>query len=120
MRIAAEMLADYLLFADEAPLPERVLSGPSAFAAVFAARGPFDRQGRTLRELQLSGRLMRYPLSYMIYSPMYRALPDGPRGLVEQRLDDVLSGRLADPRYAHLTPGLRAEIAAIRAATVIP
>lgn len=119
-RIAAEMLADYLLFADEAPLPERVVSGASPFAKVFEARGPFDGQGRTLRTLQLSGRLMRYPLSYMIYSPMYRALPDGPRGLVEQRIDDVLSGRLTSARYAHLTPELRAEIAAIRAATVFP
>ena len=34
--------------------------------------------------------------------------------------DDVLSGRLTSARYAHLTPELRAEIAAIRAATVSP
>ena len=117
-RIAAQILADYLLFADEAPLPTALMAGPSPFAAQFAARGPFDRQGRTLRELQLSGRLMRYPLSYTIYSPMYRALPDGPRQLVEQRIDAVLAGEVNDPRLAHFTPTVREAVAAIRADTV--
>ena len=116
-RIAAQMLADYLLFADEAPLPAAVVAAPSAFAAQFAARGPFDRQGRTLRELQVSGRLMRYPLSYMIYSPMYRALQDGPRQLVERRISAVLAGEVTDPRFSHFTPEVRAAVSAIRAET---
>ena len=119
-RIAAQMLADYLLFADEAPLPAAVVAAPSAFAAQFAARGPFDRHGRTLRELQLSGRLMRYPLSYMIYSPMYRALPDGPRHLVEQKISAVLAGEVTDSRFSHFTPEIRAAVSSIRADTRQP
>jgi len=117
-RIAAQLLADYLLFADEAPLPASLTAGPSPFAAQFAARGPFDRHGRTLRELQLSGRLMRYPLSYMIYSPMYRALPEPLRHLVDQRIEAVLAGQVNDPRFVHFTSDVRAAVAAIRADTV--
>ena len=119
-RIAAQLLADYLLFADEAPLPASLTAGPSPFAAQFAARGPFDRHGRTLRELQLSGRLMRYPLSYMIYSPMYRALPDGPRHLVEQKISAVLAGEVTDSRFSHFTPEIRAAVSSIRADTRQP
>ena len=71
---AANELVDYLLFVDEAPIPGKV-AGTSGFAAAFSARGPRDSKGRSLRDLKLEGRLMEYPLSYMIYSPMFDALP---------------------------------------------
>ena len=48
-----------------------------------SARGPRDGKGRSLRDLALEGRLMRYPLSYTIYTPMFDALSDvcaRPRG----------------------------------------
>ena len=60
-------LVDYLLFIDEAPLPGPV-HGTSGFAEKFAAQGPRDSHGRSLRELDLRTRLFRYPCSYMIYS----------------------------------------------------
>ena len=50
---AAEMV-DYLLFVDEAPLPGPI-SGTSSFAADFAARGPRDAQGRSLRDSGADG-----------------------------------------------------------------
>src|SRR4029079_19263354 len=44
-------LVDYMLFVDEAFIPGP-LEGPTAFAKNFSARGPFDRQRRTLRHLE--------------------------------------------------------------------
>ena len=64
---SAAELVDYLLFVDEAPLPGPI-SGTSSFAADFAARGPRDAQGRSLRDLALTDRLMEYRCSYLIYS----------------------------------------------------
>jgi hypothetical protein len=106
---AASELSDYLLFVDEAPIPGKV-AGSSGFATAFAARGPKDSQGRSLRDLKLDGRLMQYPLSYMIYTPMFDALSDAARNRVRARLAAVLTGKDTQPKYAHLTPALRAAI----------
>jgi hypothetical protein len=106
---AVNDLADYLLFVDEAPIAGKV-SGTSGFAAAFMARGPRDAKGRSLRDLKLEGRLMQYPLSYMIYTPMYDALPDAARARLQQRLAAVLAGKDTSPKYSHLTPALRTAI----------
>ena len=42
----------------------------------------------------------------MIYSPQFQALPEAPKNLVMGRINDVLSGKIAGPKYAHLTPGV--------------
>jgi len=99
---AAEALADYLFFVGEAPLTEPI-AGTDAFVAAFTARGPRDPRGRSLRDLRLAGRLMRYPLSYMIYTPMFDGLPAPAAEIVRERLTAVLSGRDQSPKYAHLT-----------------
>jgi hypothetical protein len=65
--------------------------------------GPFDRQGRSLRQLNLDGRLMQYPCSYMIYSDAFNALPESAIALVYERLWQVLSGQDKDPRFAKLS-----------------
>jgi hypothetical protein len=98
---AAEALADYLLFVGEAPIEEPV-QGNSGFAEVFAARGPRDAKGRSLRDLKLDRRLMRYPLSYMIYTPMFDALAPSGRAQVVGRIAAVLTGRQTSAKYAHL------------------
>jgi hypothetical protein len=96
------LLVDYFLFVDEAPLPRRV-EGSSEFAARFAARGPRDSRGRSLRELDLERRLMKYPCSYMIYSPAFDALPEAVRDRVYRRIIDVLDGTATDKKYARLS-----------------
>jgi hypothetical protein len=101
-KAAAEALADYLLFVGEAPIPEPIAGSP-AFAASFTQRGPRDAAGRSLRDLDLERRLMKYPLSYMVYTPTFDALPDGARSLVRARLQAVLTGRDQAPKYAHLS-----------------
>jgi hypothetical protein len=119
VREAVDELVDYLLFVDEAPFPGPV-RGSSGFADRFSAMGPRDRLGRSLRELQLETRLMRYPLSYMVYSPGFAGLPAEVRRAVGARWEDVLSGRDRRPKYAHLTPDLRRAIQEILADTLPP
>jgi len=102
-------LVDYMLFVDEAPLPDRI-AGSTRFAAVFQSAGPRDTKGRSLRHLQLSGRLMKYPCSYLIYSPAFDALPVVAKDAIYQRLWEVLSDADHDRRYARLTPADRQAI----------
>jgi hypothetical protein len=119
MRIAesADALADYLLFVDEAAIADGPLAGSSGFAEVFVAQGKKDAKGRSLRELDLKTRLQKYPVSHLIYTPQFRALPEAPKNLVMGRINDVLSGKIAGPKYAHLTPPLRTAIREILQAT---
>jgi hypothetical protein len=70
--------ARYMLLKDEVLLREPV-EGVSTFAHTFPARGPRDSKGRSLRDFDLKSRLFRYPLSYMIYSAAFDALPEGIR-----------------------------------------
>jgi hypothetical protein len=102
-RLAAiiTQLVDYFLFVDEAPLPGRI-EGSSGFAERFAAQGPRDAQGRSLRQLDLEHRLMRYPCSYMVYTPAFDALPDAAKRAVAARMTTVLAGRDSDLRYRRL------------------
>jgi hypothetical protein len=115
--LAIDELVDYLLFVDEAPLPHPI-RGSSGFAERFAATGPRDRKGRSLRELDLERRLMRYPLSYMIYSPGFAGLPLDVQRLVRARLDVVLGGKDASKKYLHLTPDMRQAIREVLADTL--
>lgn len=109
VRNAVNDLVDYMLFVDEAPLTKRI-EGSSGFAERFSAIGPRDTKGRSLRDLRLETRLMRYPLSYLIYSPAFDALPDDVKDATCRRLHDVLSGKDNSPKYAHLTPPVRQAI----------
>jgi len=100
-RAAAEFV-DYMLFVDEAPLPGPI-AGTSSFASTFSAVGPRDRHGRSLRDLDLGKRLLRYPCSYLIYSEPFDALPATAKAAIYERLWEVLSGRDTAPRYNALS-----------------
>jgi len=86
------------------------ISGTSGFAAEFAKLGPFDRQGRTLRELDLKTRLFRYPLSYTIYTESFNAMPAPAKEYVYKRLRDILTGADKSIAYSHLNEADRAAI----------
>ena len=79
----------YMTFEGEAALAEP-LEGASTFAKTFAQRGPRDRQGRSLRDFDLKTRLFRYPLSYMIYSEAFDALPEAVRRRIYRALQEKL------------------------------
>jgi hypothetical protein len=86
----SEDLLRYLLFADEAPLEDEV-KGTSGFAEQFEARGPRDSRGRSLRDFDLRTRLFKYPLSYLVYTEAFDALPEPAKGYIYQRLLGVLT-----------------------------
>ena len=87
-----DSFVDYFTFADEAPLPGRY-AGSSGFAATFQAAGRRDGRGRSLRELDLETRLMKYRCSYMIDSAAFDALPARARQKVAARMTTVLRDR---------------------------
>ena len=87
---------------DEAPLPPGIAS-TSGFAEWFSSQGPVDRKGRSLHQLDLDGRLLRYPCSPLIYTDTFDALPDRARDAVYRRLWTILSGRATENRYRRLS-----------------
>jgi hypothetical protein len=94
-------LIDYMLFVEEAPLSSP-MEGSSGFTEFFAARGPADSLGRSLRVFDLNTRLFRYPCSYMIYSAAFQSLPPTVKGQIYRRLTQILSGKENNPRYRRL------------------
>jgi hypothetical protein len=124
-RIAAMMggianeVVDYLLFIDEAPLPDAI-RGSSGFAERFSADGRSDGRGRSLHQLDLRRRLMKYPCSYLIYSPAFDALPPAIKNPIYRRMWQILSGQEHDPRYrAALSRADRQAIVEILRATKV-
>lgn len=113
---AVNELVDYLLFIDEVPLAGAV-AGSSGFADAFAATGPRDERGRTLRQLDLQNRLFRFPCSYLIYGEAFDRLPVLARDAVYARMWHILSGQETGARYARLAKDDRQAIVEILRAT---
>jgi hypothetical protein len=106
---AGEQLVKYLLFSGEAKLTGPV-AGTSEFAAEFAARGPFDKEGRSLRQFDLTTRLFKYPCSYLVYTKGFQALPAEVKGYVYRRLHEVLTGKDTSEAFAHLSAADRTAV----------
>jgi hypothetical protein len=112
----AEQLVRYILFANEAPLEGRV-AGTSGFAEEFAAKGPRDSLGRSLRDFDLQKRIFKYPCSYLIYSEAFDAIPAPAKEFIYHRMFEVLTGREQGPEYAALSSEDRRAILEILVAT---
>jgi hypothetical protein len=104
-----EQLVRAMLFVDAAAL-DAPMRGDSGFDRWFEARGPFDRRGRTLRELDLGTRLFRHPLSYVVYSEAFDALPLESRTFIYRRFRKILSGTDQSAPFAHLSASERKAI----------
>lgn len=89
------------------------IEGTSTFAADFTAGGRRDAQGRSLRDLDLRTRLFRHPLSYLIHSPEYDALPAQARAYVDTRILAILRGEEGGSDFAHLSADDREAILSI-------
>ena len=113
---AATALVECFLFCDE-PRLEAPLAGTSGFTEEFAAAGPRDPQGRSLREFDLQARLFRHPCSFLIYSASFDALPEELRSRFWARMEAALADTRPQGRFAHLSAADRAAIRGILAAT---
>jgi len=106
---SVDSLVNYFLFCEEAK-PNAPLEGSTDFAKDFAARGPRDRTGRSLRDFDLQTRLFKHPCSYLIYTESFDALPDELRQRFWTKLKAILNEDDATPQFAHLTPADRQAI----------
>ena len=97
-----EALVTYMLFADEVPLKEPI-EGVSTFTKTFPSRGPRDSKGRSLRDFDLEKRLFRYPLSYLIYSAQFDALPSEIRERIYRRLYEILTGKEQNGKFEKIS-----------------
>lgn len=109
LKNAAESLLRYLLFVDEPRLTDAI-EGTSPFAQEFAAQGPRDARGRSLRDLDLQTRLFKHPCSYLIYSPSFRSLPAEVREHFFHRLYEILTGRDTKPEFQKIAAADRQAI----------
>ncbi|MCP4784803.1 MAG: hypothetical protein GY878_14710 [Fuerstiella sp.] len=105
----ASRLVEYMLYCGEYRLTSPVV-GTSGFAQEFPTRGPHDKSGRSLRDLDLKTRLMKYPCSYLIYSQAFDQLPLAAKQRVYQRLTAVLNGADESDTFAHLAQSDRQAI----------
>ncbi len=113
---AIEEMIRYMLFTDEARL-EAPVRGVTTFGKEFAEGGPRDEKERSLRELDLETRLLRYPCSYLIYSTQFNALPPPAKEIIYRRLWEVLSGSDESGPFRTLTAADRQAIREILIAT---
>jgi hypothetical protein len=84
-------LADYLLFAGEAPLAFEV-TPRAGFAEAVAAWAPADERGRSCAQMELTKRLFKYSCSYLVYSDAFAGLPLDVRRAVYRRMFETLDG----------------------------
>ncbi len=106
---AGEKLIDALLFVDEAPITAPI-QGTSGYAESFAKQGPRDSKGRSLRDLDLTKRMFKYPCSYLIYSEAFDALPEEMNEFLRRQFDEILTGKDTSKKFLHLSASDRAAI----------
>ncbi|MGV3708963.1 MAG: hypothetical protein ACO1Q7_08980 [Gemmatimonas sp.] len=112
---AIDQLVRELMFVGEAPLPGP-MKGTSTFTKDFAALGPHDAKGRSLRDFDLQSKMFRYPVSFLIYSEGFNALPDVTRRAIYQRLRAVLTGEDTNIDFAGISgPDRTAALEILRA-----
>lgn len=99
---AAEKLVAYALFANEYKL-ESPIRGTEKFIKQFGKSAIRTSDGRSLRDLDLQTRLLKFPCSYLVYSDSFNALPDEMLMVVKAKMLSVLSGKNQSPDFEHLT-----------------
>jgi hypothetical protein len=116
LRPMLESVVRSMLFVNAAEITSRI-SSSSGFDQVFQARGPRDARGRSLRELDLRHRLLKYPLSYLVYSDAFDGLPDSARDYIYNRFAAILRGEDASQPFSNLSVSDRQALLEILTAT---
>ena len=106
---AAEKLVAYALFADEYKLASPI-RGTEKFVQQFGKSAIRTSDGRSLRDLDLQTRLLKFPCSYLVYSESFQALPQEVLSVVKAKMLAVLRGENQSPEFEHLTAADRKSI----------
>ncbi|MEZ6132929.1 MAG: hypothetical protein R3C59_30025 [Planctomycetaceae bacterium] len=109
---AGDDLVEALLMVGEAPITSPI-SGTSGFAEKFSATGPFDSNGRSLRQLDFKTRMFQFPCSYLVYSEAFDGLPSRMKDYVWERIETILASEDTSEKYAHLSAAIRWAISEI-------
>lgn len=104
-----DRLVREMFFAHEADIGGPIV-GTSGFAEEFTARGPADSMGRSLRDFDLDRRLFQYPLSFIVYTDAFDALPGPVAARVYDGIEAVLSGADTRDDFSHLDAATRTAI----------
>src|SRR5688500_17763528 len=100
-------LARYILFADEAALPKSGIKGDRKFEEDFLRDRKVSRNGASLQDFDLKRRMFKYPVSYMVYTPLFAGLPEVVKSGVIRELQKGLregDGKNGnDGTYAHIS-----------------
>jgi hypothetical protein len=113
---AGEALLEALFYAGETVLTDPI-RGNSSFVQDFEKRGPFDPDGRSLRQFDLRTRMFKHPLSWLVYTPAFQELPPEALDYQKTRMSEVLDGR-GGPAFAHLSEEDRRAVRKILVATL--
>ncbi len=109
IRSVAEKLVKYMLFSEEFAL-EAPVAGTSDFAKNFSARGPKDASGRSLFQLDLETRFLKYPCSWLVYTDSFDSLPEITYDAVATELYFALRGQDERGDFVHLSSRQKQDI----------
>jgi hypothetical protein len=101
MASLTQPLLESMFMLNETPLTDTV-SGDPSYRDYFEALGPFANDGRSLRELDLQARTFKYPVSYLVYSEAFNALPSEVKTYLYGRIRQILEGSDQDPAFSKL------------------
>ena len=114
----ARPVVEYLLFADEAPLPDGGIEGNTDYKNAFLANKRVSRAGLSLKDFDLRDRLFKHRCSYMIYSPTFAAMPKPLKERVYHLLHKALADIPSPSRFAYLPIEERRAIRSILSETL--
>ena len=113
----ARLLTRYLLFADEAPLLPG-MTVDAAFKADFLKTRRAVPGGASLKDFDLQTRMFRNRCSYMIYNPIFTALPRELKQRIYAQLGSALSTTKPNAEYGYLPAAEKQVIRTILKATL--
>lgn len=112
-------ILDVMLFRDEAVIGGEGMDGDNRVEEVLEATVPETDRGWGLKDSRLHPRLMKYRLSYMIYSEAFAALPEPMREAVLDALRAGLANGSKDEKFSHLGPKEKRRIGTILEQTFV-
>jgi hypothetical protein len=117
IKTTVEPLLAAMFMKDEAELTSQ-MSSTTGFTEIFEQRGPFDKQGRSLRQLDLETRMFRFPLSYLIYSEAFDNLPVPVKRYMYTRIREIVTGQDSSENFDHLSDDDKRAIREILSSTL--
>lgn len=107
-----DLLVGVMLFSRATVFTDPI-QGNTNFAAEFSSGGLRDSHGRSLKDLDLKKRLLKYPMSYLIYSKSFDSMPAPVKSYVYRRFREILTGEDKSAAFAHLSASDREDILGI-------